>query len=327
MLVLGIQGSPRRKGNSAHLLSVFLQEAERLGARTEVVDVTRDRILPCREYVVCEKKGFCPIDDDMKHRVYPLLRAADVIVAATPIFFYNCTAQLKALIDRSQTLWSRRYRLKLADPKAGRRRGYLLSVAATRGKQLFDGLHLTMQYFFDAVSADYHGSLTYRGIEHAGDMKKHPDLQRDVTEAAADLLAPYLGRQKLLFVSGDGAARSQIAAAFAQVHAGDRIEVRCAGTQAAEKIYPAAAGVMRDRGIDLGFLRPEPLDRVLDGWQPEATVTVGEVPGGLPALEGARIESWDLAAPGVEDAAAWRQLAGEIEKRVRALAEDLQEGQ
>ncbi|MGD8366353.1 MAG: NAD(P)H-dependent oxidoreductase [Desulfobacterales bacterium] len=326
MFVLGLQGSPRRKGNSAHLLSVFLGECERLGARIEIVDVTRDRILPCAEYVVCEKKGFCPIDDDMKQRGYPLLRAADVVVAATPIFFYNCTSQLKALIDRSQTLWARRYRLKLADPNSRWRRGFVLSVAATHGKQLFDGLHLTMQYFFDAISAQYHGSLTYRGIEKAGDMARHETVQADAAAAAADLLAPYLGRQKLLFVSGDGAARSQIAAAFARVHAGDRIEVRCAGLQAAEKICPAAAGAMRDRGIDVGFLKPEPLDRALEGWQPEAMVTVGKV-SGLPALKDARIESWDFATPDDEDAPAWRQLAGEIEERVRALTESLQKGQ
>ena len=104
MLVLGINGSPRKKSNSGYLLSTFLDEAEKLGARTHVVDVNKQNILPCRELIVCEKKGFCPIDDDMKTDVYTLLREADVIVPATPIFFYNATAQLKALIDRSQTL-------------------------------------------------------------------------------------------------------------------------------------------------------------------------------------------------------------------------------
>jgi multimeric flavodoxin WrbA len=318
MLVLGLQGSPRRKGNSAHLLSLFLEEARQLGACTEVVDVTRDRILPCAEYVVCEKKGFCPIDDDMKTRGYGLLRSAEVIVAATPIFFYNCTAQLKALIDRSQTLWSRRYRLKLSDPHAGRRRGFLLSVAATHGKQLFDGLHLTMQYFFDAVSAEYHGSLTYRGIEHAGEMAKHPDVGKDVAAAAADLLAPYMGRRRVLFASDQGAGRGQVAAAFARIHAGDRLDVRCVGTAPAEKVLPAAAGAMRETGVDLGFLRPEGFDNALSAWAPEIVVTF---PGGdsLPRVDGARHESWDLSAPDAKDTEAWRKLSGEIEQRVKNL--------
>ena len=89
MLVLGLQGSPRKKGNTSYLLSTFMEEAAALGANTRLVDVTRKNILPCKELVVCEKKGFCPIDDEMKHDIYPLLRAADVIVAASPVFFYG----------------------------------------------------------------------------------------------------------------------------------------------------------------------------------------------------------------------------------------------
>jgi multimeric flavodoxin WrbA len=320
VLVLGLQGSPRRKGNTATLLSAFLQEAERLGARTETIDVARDRILPCKEYVVCEKKGFCPIDDDMKLRGYSLLRAADVIVAATPIFFYNCTAQLKALVDRCQTLWARRYRLKLADPNAKWRRGFVLSVAATHGKQLFEGLHLTMQYFFDAVSAEYHGSLTYRGIEHAGDMARHPTYTKDLTVAVEDLLAPYLNRHRMLFVSASGAGRSQMAAAFARIAAGDRIEARCAGLGPAAKVLPAAAAAMRKKGIDLGFLRPQPLAPAVETWTPETVITIGGVEG-LSPFEGARIESWDLPSPDPEDADAWQNLAKAIEQRVNTLIE------
>jgi multimeric flavodoxin WrbA len=323
MFVLGLQGSPRKKGNSAFLLSAVMQEAKRLGARTETVEIDRENILPCKEYVVCEKKGFCPIDDYMKQRGYTLLRQADVIVAASPIFFYNCTAQLKALIDRTQTLWARRYRLKLSDPKAKNRRGFALSVAATHGKQLFDGLHLTMQYFFDAASARYYGSLTYRGIEKAGDMAKHPKVNEDVAGAVQDLLAPFLGRRRLLFVSQQGAARSQMAAAFAQVRAGGRFDVRCAGIQPAEKILPAAVGTMRAKGIDLGFLRPEILSAVMEGWtEPDAVVTFGDVDG-LPAFAKARAESWDLPSPAPEDAEGWQALAEEIQRRVQTLTDSL----
>jgi multimeric flavodoxin WrbA len=322
MFVLGLQGSPRRKGNSAFLLSAVMEEAKHLGARTETIEVDRENILPCKEYVVCEKKGFCPIDDYMKQRGYTLLRRADVIVAASPIFFYNCTAQLKALIDRSQTLWARRYRLKLSDPKAKSRRGFALSVAATHGKQLFEGLHLTMQYFFDAASARYHGSLTYRGIEKAGDMAKHPKVHEDVADAVKDLLSPFLHRRRLLFVSAEDAARSQMAAAFAQIHAGARWDVCCAGIRPAEKILPAAVGTMRQRGIDIGFLRPEPLSPVIEGWTPEAVVTFRAVDG-LPDFEGARTEAWNLACPGSEDVQGWQDLSEEIKQRVEKLTDSL----
>ncbi len=113
MLILGLQGSPRKKGNTNYLLATFMTAAEKFGARTHVIHVTRKEIIPCKEYTVCEKKGYCPIEDDVKYEIYPLLREAELVVVATPIFFYNMTAQLKAVIDRCQTFWARKYKLKL----------------------------------------------------------------------------------------------------------------------------------------------------------------------------------------------------------------------
>ena len=88
MLVLGFQGSPRKKGNTSFLLAAFMQTLEKSGAHTRIIDVARKNIIPCREYVVCEKKGYCPIDDDLKGEIYALIRQAEVVVLASPIFFY-----------------------------------------------------------------------------------------------------------------------------------------------------------------------------------------------------------------------------------------------
>ena len=137
MFVLGLQGSPRLKGNTSLLVSAFLERAEGLGARTLRVDVARKKISPCQECGTCEREGFCPIDDDMQE-MYFLLWEADIIVMGTPVFFYGPTAQLKALIDRSQALWARKYVHKIADPGRKWRRGCVLSVGATKGKNLFE---------------------------------------------------------------------------------------------------------------------------------------------------------------------------------------------
>ncbi len=321
MLVLGLQGSPRKKGNTNYLLSTFLSAAEELGAVTRTVAVDRMNILPCKEYIVCEKKGFCPIDDDMKE-VYPLLRQADVILAATPVFFYNCTAQLKALIDRSQTLWARRYKLKLTDPGHKSRRGFLLSVGATKGKNLFEGLHLTARYFFDAVSARYDGGLTYNRIEHPGDMEKHPTVAEEVGEAAADLLTPLLNRKKVLFACRENACRSQMAAAFAGFMAGDRIEPLCGGSEPAEKINPAMEEVMAEKGIDMGFRIPRSIDAAMEGVAPDRIVTMG-CGEACPQVPGAEVVDWDLPDPAEKDIGFMREVRDEIEGKVKGLVESL----
>jgi arsenate reductase (thioredoxin) len=313
MFVLGLQGSPRKKGNTRFLLSEFLDEAKRLGANTQMIEVCQKKIEPCMEYILCEKKGICPIDDDMKHEIYPLLRKADVIVAATPIFFYNTTAQLKALIDRSQTLWARKYKLHLTDPNRKWRRGYTLAVGATRGKNLFEGLHLTMKYFYDAVGAEYAGSLTYREIEKPGDMERHATLRTDIQTAVGNLLEPFRGRKKILFACRNHACLSQMAGAFAQALAGDRLDVLSAGSQPAEKPNPLMVEVMQEKGIDMGFRQTALINAVLATEKPDRVISMGGddtavVPDGIPR------DFWNFTEP--EDVDAMRRLRDAIETKV-----------
>jgi protein-tyrosine-phosphatase len=152
-------------------------------------------------------------------------------------------------------------------------------------------------------------------------MARHPTYKKDVTDAVRDLLAPYLNRRRILFVSANGAGRSQMAAAFVRIAAGDRFDVRCAGHGPAARVLPAAAAAMRKKGIDLGFLRPQPLAPAIDEDMPPETVVIFGGVEGLPPFEGARIESWDLPSPDPEDDDAWQDLAEEIEQRANTLIE------
>jgi arsenate reductase (thioredoxin) len=278
-----------------------------------MIEVCQKKIEPCMEYVLCEKKGICPIDDDMKHEIYPLLRMADVIVVATPIFFYNTTAQLKALIDRSQTLWARKYKLHLTDPNRKWRRGYTLAVGATRGKNLFEGLHLTMKYFYDAVGAEYVGSLAYREIEKPGDMERHPTLPTDVQAAVGTLLEPFRGRNKILFACRDNACLSQMAGAFAQILAGDKLDVISAGINPAEKLNPLMVEVMQEKGVDMGFRQTASVNALLAAEKPELVILMGKddtvvLPEDVPQ------ESWIFPEP--VDLDAMRSLRDAIEAKV-----------
>lgn len=318
MLVFGLQGSPRKKGNTNFLLSTFMEAAEKKGARTHIIDVTKGNILPCKEYTVCEKKGFCPIDDDVRDEIYPLLRQADVIVVATPIFFYNMTAQLKAVIDRCQMFWARKYKLKLKDPGANMRRGFLLSVGATKGKNLFEGLQLTTQYFFDAVWAKFEGSLTYRGIEGPNDMAGYPSVLEDVARAVDKTISPFLGRKKVLFACRENACHSQMAGAFAQFAAGDKLEVMNAGSEPAERLDPDMVAVMHEKSIDMEFRIPQSINAVITRNKPDLIITMG-CREQCPSVPGARIVDWDLPDPAGKPIEFMRDLRDDIEKRVQSL--------
>jgi arsenate reductase (thioredoxin) len=322
MLALGLQGSPRRKGNSDLLLAMFMDALHQRGADTHTIQVVRRHIEPCKELTVCERKGTCPIEDDMGRDIYGLLRQADIIVTASPIFFYNVTAQLKALIDRCQTLWARKYKLKLKDPGHKVRRGYLLGVGATRGKQLFDGMHLTAKYFFDAIAADYAGGLTFHGVEGRGDILKQSDLEGQVERAADQLLDGLTGRRRVLFACRENACRSQMAAAFARLYAGDRLDVASAGSEPASQVNPMMIDAMQERGIDMAFLGTRSLETAVTGHAPDEIITMG-CGEQCPVLPGVRRQDWDLPDPAGQSMEVMRRVRDQIDERVKAYIADL----
>ena len=322
MFVLGLMGSPREKGNTNFLLSSFMKEIEKADVRTHVVKIAKRNIKPCIECGVCEKKGFCSITDDDMKEIYPLLREADIVVLATPIFFYNAPAQAKALIDRSQTLWSRKYSLNLIDPGRRNRRGFLLALGATKGANLFEGMKLTAKYFFDALGAGFEGSLTYRKIENAGDMAAHPEAANEVRAAAESILKPYLNRKNILFACRENACRSQMASAFAGYIAGDKIDALNGGSFPADAVNPLMVEVMREKGIDMAFREPKSIEQVVSKGKPDIIITMG-CKEECPFEPGAKTENWDLPDPAGKSIEFMRNVRDEIEKRVIELKDKL----
>jgi multimeric flavodoxin WrbA len=192
MKVLGLFGSPRRGGNTDLLLEEALKGAGAEGAEVERLYLSDLNIMPCRECLQCFNNGHCIILDDMQ-KIYPKLLAADIIILASPIFFYGVTAWAKALIDRCQTLWSRKYILKdeSLGREAKRRKGFLISVGGTKGQKVFEGAILTAKYFFDVLNAEYVGELVFRQVDAKGEILKHPEALQQAFEAGRRLV---LGR-------------------------------------------------------------------------------------------------------------------------------------
>ena len=189
MRVLGLFGSPRRGGNTELLLEEALNGAKSEGAEVERIYLPDYTITPCKECHGCDQTGNCVILDDMQ-KIYPKLLEADVIILASPIFFYGVTAWAKALIDRSQALWARKYLLK--DPSLGKegkkRKGFLISVGTTKGQKIFEGAILTTKYFFDVLNAEYVGELVFKGVEAKGDILKHPEALHQAFKAGRRLV-------------------------------------------------------------------------------------------------------------------------------------------
>lgn len=98
--VLILSASPRRDGNSDLLCNQFAKGAEEAGHQVEKIRVQEQRISPCLACYGCRGTGVCVQQDDMSD-VLEKMVDADVLVLATPVYFYSMDGQLKTLIDRT----------------------------------------------------------------------------------------------------------------------------------------------------------------------------------------------------------------------------------
>ncbi|WP_350348289.1 arsenate reductase ArsC [Agromyces sp. G08B096] len=131
-------------------------------------------------------------------------------------------------------------------------------------------------------------------------------------------------RPSVLFVCVHNAGRSQMAAGYLRALAGDRVEVRSAGSEPKDEINPVAVAAMAEEGIDLAGATPKILtvDAVKES---DVVITMG-CGDACPIFPGKRYEDWELDDPAGQAIEAVRPIRDEIRRRVEALVADLLPG-
>jgi len=101
--VVAINGSARKDGNTAILINFALQELEREGIKTELIQLAGQRIRGCTACLKCfeQRNKRCVIDDDCINDCIQKMMAADGIILGSPVYFSDVTTEMKALIDRA----------------------------------------------------------------------------------------------------------------------------------------------------------------------------------------------------------------------------------
>ncbi len=186
--MLGIAGSPRQGGNTDLLLAEVMKGAASRGAEVKTIVLNDLKVAPCQHCDACLEAGKCKVEDDMQ-MVYRELEDADRVVLASPIQFMGITAQMKAMIDRCQALWARKYVLKL--PPLGNRRerkGLFISVGGRKIANLFEPALATVKTLFRILDITYAGELLFPGIDEKGAIAKHPDALRQAFLAGQELV-------------------------------------------------------------------------------------------------------------------------------------------
>ena len=159
--VIILNGSPRRNGNTEQLAKAF---AEGAGRRHEVelISVTDYSVHPCTGCNSCyTSEGHRCVQQDDMAKICEKLRNADVLIIASPVYFYGISAQLKTVIDRLHTPIRNDFRIK--------KLGLILAGAATL-PDLFDPILLQYRMILRFFGLEDAGTVLVSGVKDRGDV-------------------------------------------------------------------------------------------------------------------------------------------------------------
>ena len=165
--VLILSGSPRKNGNSDLLCDEFMKGAIEAGHQVEKIRVTEKNIGYCRACYGCKDTGVCVIKDDMAEVLQKMINC-DVLVLASPVYFYSIDAQLKAVIDRSVARW-----LEVKDKEL-----YYIMTAADSEKASMETTLACFRGYADCVEGAKEMGVIYgTGVYEKGEVKDTKAMQ------------------------------------------------------------------------------------------------------------------------------------------------------
>lgn len=164
MRILVLNGSPHTKGNTKQMIDAFCEGAEAVSHQVDVVDVCKKNIAGCLACEYCHTKGNgkCVQKDDMQE-VYSLLREADMLVIASPIYYHGISGQLKCVIDR---FYSVAYPTKPENLKK------VAMILSSGDSDMYDGAMFSYKGdFLDYLGLEDMGVFTAHGGENGSGAK------------------------------------------------------------------------------------------------------------------------------------------------------------
>ena len=172
MKLLAIVGSPRTKGNTNYLVDQALEEAAKLGTQTEKIFISQYKVIPCLGHDNCASLDSCLQKDDAGW-IIEKFREADGVILATPVYYYNVSAQMKAFIDRNYFIYKheQKYKTKVVG---------IIIVAEQEGIE--DTLH-TLKQFSDEFGVREDRTFIVSGYAgKLGDAKNNSSLVAEARE-------------------------------------------------------------------------------------------------------------------------------------------------
>lgn len=165
--VLIISSSLRKGSNSETLAKECAKGAAAAGHDVAFVSLKDTELRFCTGCLACQRTGACAIKDGAAE-ITEKARTSDVIVFATPVYYYEMSGQLKTLLDRMNPLYASDYAFRSV---------YMIATAAENEETTFEKAYSGLGGWVDCFEkAELKGILTGGGINDASDAPNHPDV-------------------------------------------------------------------------------------------------------------------------------------------------------
>ncbi len=166
--VVVLSTSLRTNSNSELLAKSFVEGAKEAGNEVEYTSLKNKDICFCIGCLACQTIGHCVIKDDVADIMNSVLEA-DVVVWATPIYYYEMSGQMKTLIDRLNPMYSKDYKFRDI---------YLLATAAEEGDEVFEKVITGLNGWIDCFEkTTIKGTILAGGVSDSGAISGNDKLK------------------------------------------------------------------------------------------------------------------------------------------------------
>ncbi len=173
-----ISTSPRLHSNSDILADAFIKGTKESGNEVVKISLREKDIKFCKGCFACHKAGGCVIKDDAAE-ICSIVKEADVVVWATPIYYYSVSGQMKTMIDRLNPLYETDYKFRDV---------YLLTTAADDEPGTPDRAVAVASGWIDCFpERQLAGTLFCGGVNESGEIMRHPDILAQATQMGKDV--------------------------------------------------------------------------------------------------------------------------------------------
>jgi len=162
---------PRKNGNTETLAQAFIEGAEAVGHKAALFKTRNKKLISCTACDTCFSKGAACTKQDDFNEVAPLIEKADVLVLATPLYWFSFSSQIKIIIDKM-------YSFNVGKKPLPIKEAVLLVCAENDDEKDFEGIIKSYELILNYKNWKNAGVLTVPNVNKAGDINKTDALER-----------------------------------------------------------------------------------------------------------------------------------------------------